>query len=122
MPLLGKTVFVVEDQFLIAQDLRAVIERARGTVLGPASSRLDALPMARDGKMDAAILGIQLHDGTCEDVARVLKGRHIPFVVVSGYDRDAIPPELRSAPFLAKPVRREELVRAIASLWAGPTG
>lgn len=122
MPLLGKTVFVVEDQFLIAQDLRAVIERARGTVLGPASSRKDAMPIARDGEMDAAILGIQLDDGTCVEIARILKGRDIPYVVVTGYNRDAIPPELRDAPFLAKPVRREELIQAIAGLRAGQGG
>jgi ActR/RegA family two-component response regulator len=119
MPLLGKTVFVVEGQYLIAEDLRATIEHARGAVLGPAATRRTALALARSEEMDAAVLGVHLNHGSCVEVALVLKERGVPFIVTSGYERHALPSELRLAPYLAKPARRDELVTAIATLSSG---
>jgi hypothetical protein len=34
----------------------------------------------------------------------------VPFVVMSGYSRDTLPPELKKAPFVAKPMSESELI------------
>ena len=110
----GKRILIVEDNFLVAEELCQIVKSADGKVKKACASAHAAIDALADGKYDGALLDVQLQDGTCVEVARRLNERHIPFVVVTGYSRDWLAPELRKAPYLAKPFSRDELVELAA--------
>jgi CheY-like chemotaxis protein len=110
----GKTILVVEDNFLVAQDLQEMVSSAKGSVCKPAHSVAKALATLASQPVDGVLLDAKLHDGSSTDIARDLARRHIPFIVVTGYARRDLAPELQAAPYLAKPFGREELVALAA--------
>ena len=110
----GKRILIVEDNYLVAEDLRQIIHGADGEVGQASSTAKDALASLEGERFDGVLLDVQLQDGTCVEVARQLERRHIPFVVVSGYLHEWLAPELQNAPYLAKPFDRDELI-ALAS-------
>jgi CheY-like chemotaxis protein len=115
----GKSVLIVEDEFLIGLMLIKEITRAGGTSLGPATSVADALKEIESRAVDAVILDAKLVDGSAADLAACLDARGIPYVVVSGYDRENLPNGLRQAPFIGKPILVPVLIEAIEGLAAG---
>src|SRR5579885_1681255 len=106
----GKRILIVEDNFLVAEELCQIVHNARGQVKKAVASSHAAIDALTDGKFDGAVLAVQLQDGTCVEVARELRSRRIPFVVVTGYSRDWLAPELQGAPYLAKPFNGQDLV------------
>jgi CheY-like chemotaxis protein len=115
----GKSVLIVEDEFLIGLMLTKEITGAGGTSLGPVTSAADALKEIESRPIDAVILDAKLVDGSAADLAACLDARRIPYVVVSGYDRENLPSGLRQAPFIAKPILVPVLMEAIEGLAAG---
>ena len=116
-PLTGRTVLIVEDDFLVGSDLRAFLEEAGAAVLGPIDDIERARDVARGQAIDGAVLDVRMWDGTAAPVAVELTARHLPFIVVSGYDPQDIPPAMRNAAYLAKPIRRLELVNVAAAMF-----
>ncbi len=108
---------VVEDQALIAMAIEAQLEDAGFEVAGPFDSSAKALLWLEDAMPCVAVLDVMLRDGPCLGLAKALRRRGIPFAVHSGLvvPPDA-PPELREAPWIAKPARRGDLVAAIERL------
>jgi CheY-like chemotaxis protein len=109
-PLSGKKILIVEDNFLVSEDLQQLVRAADGEVAKSAASMGDALCALDDGEFDGALLDVQLQDGNCAEVARRLACKNIPFIVVTGYARDWLAPELRKAPYLSKPFDRKDLI------------
>ncbi|MBB5536388.1 response regulator [Rhizobium giardinii] len=110
-----KTVLVVEDEFLIAMDLKLLLERHGWWVLGPAASVEEALALMDEELPAVAILDVTLRDGTVSLVAEALRAEDIPFVVASAYDK----PEhvggeiLAGAPNVGKPTDQRLLLAAL---------
>jgi DNA-binding NtrC family response regulator len=120
LPLARCRILIVEDEFIIAADLEQLIEGAGGIVVGPASSRAVALWLAHTEEFDIALLDVRLNDGTAADVARLFTARRLPFVVVTGYDRVTLSSDLVAAPYMQKPIAREDLVAVVGhSVGAG---
>ena len=115
----GKSVLIVEDEFLIGLMLVQEIARAGGTSIGPVTSVAGALKEIGSRVIDLVILDAKLVDGSGADLAACLAERRIPFVVVSGYDKAGLPSGLRSAPFIAKPISVPVLLEAIEGLNTG---
>ena len=112
----GKVVLIVEDEFLLAEDLRCTVEQAGGTIIGPIADASQALAAAQEEKIDVALLDIGLRDQSASAVARALAYRLIPFILVTGYVREALPPEMENALYLAKPVLSDAVLNVIAAL------
>jgi DNA-binding NtrC family response regulator len=117
--LAGKSVLIVEDEFVIGLMLTQEIARAGGTSIGPATSVAGALKEIDSRVVDLVILDAKLVDGSGADLAACLEERHIPYVVVSGYNKADLPQRLRRAPFVAKPILVPVLMEAIEGLAAG---
>jgi DNA-binding response OmpR family regulator len=117
-PLTGKTILVVEDDFLVGHDLRSFLEDAGAAVVGPVGTVAEACSAARDRALDGAVLDVRLWTETAAPVAVALTTRDVPFIVVSAYSPDDIPPAMRGATYLAKPVRRLELVDVASAMFA----
>ena len=111
--LLNRRILVVEDEYLIAQDVQYDLEKAGATVLGPLPSVGQALEMiARTDHIDAAVLDVNLGHDTSFSIAQALTIRSIPFLFATGYDASDIPVVWRHARTETKPLR----VEAVAEL------
>ena len=112
----GRTILVVEDEFLILMDLQLQLEDA-GAVVIAASSVSDGVARAERTSCDAAVLDVRLPDGEVFPVAAVLQDRAIPFLFHSGHaQREDVIDRFPDAPTLAKPVAEPVLLRAVERL------
>ena len=110
----GLRVLVVEDDFDVAEALRAELESGGCHVVGPVSTVEEACDLAKTQALDAAVLDIALSPGTSAPVARTLLYRGCPFVFVTGFSNvDLLPEELRGHHLLLKPVDGQTLRAAI---------
>jgi CheY-like chemotaxis protein len=106
---------VVEDEFLIALDLEALLREHGWRVLGPAATVAEALRLLEDGKMpDVALLDVNLRGETVVPVAEVLRERGVPIVLASAYDQaGSIADVLADAPNVGKPSHKRHLLVAL---------
>ena len=111
-----KRVLVVEDEPLIALEIADIVTRAGFQVLGPAGSVSEALIVLKRGQCDAAILDVNLGYETSSEVARTLRDRRTPYLILSSYSRDQHPAALGDVPKLSKPVVESSLVRELRRL------
>jgi CheY-like chemotaxis protein len=112
-------ILLVEDETLIAMDLEAALRRRGCEVVGPFASVDQAVPAvaAATGhrRLDGAILDVNLGDHELVfPVADALAERGVPFVFITGYDRETLPPAHRGRPAVNKPYREAELIRTLA--------
>ncbi len=110
---MGIRVLVVEDEPIIALDIRQQLASAGFEVLGPATSVANALQLIAEPGCDVAVLNVNLGNETSEPIAQKLQASGKPFVVLSGYPTDNLAPSLKGTTFLTKPVLMAELVAAV---------
>lgn len=109
----GRTVLLVEDEFLILLDLQFLLEN-EGANVATATSVAEGLQVA-DGSFDAAVLDVRLPDGEVFPVARKLTERGVRIVFHSGHARTAeLAEEWPSSLALEKPARERTLIEAVA--------
>jgi DNA-binding NarL/FixJ family response regulator len=111
-------VLVVEDEFIIAAHIGALLDDAGFEVVGPAGELQQAVDLAATAELDAATLDINIEGAHIGDLTGVLAKRGIPFLFVSGYGRDHIPAPYRDRPLVGKPFEDETLVKAVRDLIA----
>ncbi|MPZ32126.1 MAG: response regulator [Rhodospirillales bacterium] len=112
----GLKVLVVEDNLLLAEVTKILLEDSGCQVVGPAGWLQRGLELAQEEPLDGAILDINLHGEMSFAIAEVLRARDVPFVFVTGYeDRSIGPMAFRSAPRLDKPVADERLIEAMVA-------
>ena len=116
MPLKGLRILIVEDDYYLATDTRAVIEEAGGQVVGPFGTAEQARAALDAGGADLAVIDINLGSGPAFDLARHLSSTELPFLFATGYDEATVPDDLRDVVRLEKPFRPAELISAAASV------
>jgi two-component sensor histidine kinase len=110
-------VLVVEDEALPAMEIASVLGDAGFDVLGPAPSAEVAIRLLGEAaRCDAALLDINLGSGTSEPVAHELRSSGIPFIAVSGYSREQLPPVFADVPFMSKPLKHDLLLDELRRL------
>ncbi|RQP05744.1 MAG: response regulator [Paracoccus sp. BP8] len=114
-PLLkARRILVVEDEFLLAAELRGELERAGAIVVGWAGTLQDAMALIRaEKRLDGALLDVNLHGEAAFPAADLLIERGVRFVFVTGYDQSALPDRFADILRLDKPVDMEKLVQAM---------
>jgi CheY-like chemotaxis protein len=115
--LAGKRVLVVEDEYTVATDLVRTLQDAGAEVIGPAGNVGDALELVEQqrGRMDRAVLDVNLRDELVYPVADALAALHVPFILATGYEADSIPPTYAGIPRCVKPVNKVQLIRLLAT-------
>lgn len=117
--LAGRRILVVEDEYLIASEVKRWLLAAGSEVLGPVPSVDQALDLIEDDRPDAAVLDVNLGDGdTVYPVADKLSGLGVPFLFATGDVRQADTSVYRHRRRLEKPFLQKELVRALVELVA----
>ena len=115
-PLHGLRILVVEDDYYLATDAKAVIEGAGGKVIGPFGTAKEARAVVDAEGADLVVLDINLGCGPVFDLARHLHSTKLPFLFATGYDQAVVPDDLSSVVRLEKPFRPAQLVSAAAGV------
>jgi DNA-binding response OmpR family regulator len=116
----GKTAMLVEDSWLNAAAMKSLLENTGLTVIGPAARLEVAEAMLVATTPDIAVVDVNLHGKLALGLIDRLNERHVPVIVVTGYEQvDGL--EGKVAAFLTKPVRSRVLIAALQSALAQRT-
>lgn len=111
------TLLIVEDEFLIANDLRRILVKAGYQVVGMAGSVTEAKEIVAVQTPDIVLLDIFLHgDETGIDLSHWLKEQSIPFVFLSANLTDSLLEAAKVAQpfgFLTKPFREKDVLTTL---------
>jgi len=110
-----KRILIVEDDYLIAQELAMSFKQAGARVVGPVGSVTSALEVLRGDLPHAAVLDVLLGGETACPVAEFLSEHDVPFVFATAF-RSVVPPPYRGVKIFEKPVALPELTRSVAEL------
>ena len=121
--LAGLTIMVVEDDFLAALELKRLVEDRAGTVAGPVGRLEQAQKLAKDARLDGAIMDVKLDGSVSLPLADHLIARGVPVILVTGYDISTLPARFADTPRLPKPfseVNFDEMVTQVFAPGATP--
>lgn len=116
---LGIRVLVVEDEWLIGEDLKAQLEDLGCAVMGPAPSCSAALEAIWSAKPDLAFVDTQLGSETCEAVLEECERQGIPVIIMSGHSASDLPLFCGDRQLLSKPYQLADVKRAFSAHLAG---
>jgi len=114
--LAGARILVVEDEALVSILIEDALTGMGCVPVGPASSLAEAIVLAESEMLAGAILDVNVDGKPVYPVADALKRRGIPYVFVTGYQRDDLPPSHRDASILEKPFEVSMLTGAMRSM------
>lgn len=118
-PLEGRTILVVEDEYLQAREAREFLQRAGARVVGPTGRAEEVASILASETLDAAVVDINLGNGLSFEVADSLRDKGVPFMFLTGYDASTIPDSLRVIPMAEKPANENHVIAILDEL-CGP--
>src|SRR5258708_40365414 len=107
----GCSVLIVEDEQLLAIELRHALEAA-GAYVFTATQFAQALTLAEHPDVSLAVLDYRIGTETSADVCRRLEARGVPFLFYSGSDTTL--EHCPQAGMLSKPTPRPRLIETSA--------
>lgn len=117
----NKKILIVEDEFIVANNLRLILEGAGYCIPGTAASAREARESIQQNKPDLVLLDIRLKGKLSGiDIGRELRADHIPFIYLSANANQPILEEAKKTEpygFLVKPVREQDLLVALEIAW-----
>jgi len=113
--LVGKRVLIVEDEMLVALLIEDFLMDLGCSTVGPCGSVEAALNAAQTEVFDLAVLDVNLDGEKVYPVAELLTERQIPFLFLSGYGNEAIPPGRSQWKVCAKPFKADELANMLSA-------
>jgi CheY-like chemotaxis protein len=109
----GQSILVVEDEPLIALDLRQTFESA-GAYVFAATQIPHAVQLAGHPDLTAAVLDYRIGQDNSDVICTVLEQRGVPFVFYSGYDEmHRLWPKAVRVP---KPAEGQRLIEAVVGV------
>ena len=106
----GVRVLIVEDEPLIAENLRTTLVEADFVIAGMASKVERALKLVESVDCDVAIVDANLAGVSAGPAAAALSARGRPFIVLSGYTREQLGREFSGGVFIQKPYTTAQLL------------
>jgi len=98
-------VLILEDEAVIALNLHDELQDAGYSIGGPFTTCADALSWLETNTPDLAVLDTILKDASCDEVARELADRKVPFLIYSGHREDKeLLAEFNHVRWIEKPV------------------
>lgn len=114
MPLSGHRILLVEDEAIIALDLKVMIREANGEVAAYAPNLAKALKLTDTPGLSSAVLDFRLGSENSLAVARKLRVAGVPFIFCTGNMPNIS--DWPDVPIISKPVHRARLISTLASL------
>jgi len=118
LPLLhGRRILIVEDDFFVGQALSCVLELAGATVFGPIGWLDEAIEYinAEVGRVDGAVLDVNLHGEKSYPIAALLQRLGVPFVFATGYGADSLDVQYAHHARVEKPFNHDRLLATLAN-------
>ena len=112
-------ILIVDDEVLVAYDLAQPVEDLGGVEIGPAHSLTAGLALVESEQVDFALIDVNLGAERSTPIAEALKRRGVPYVLISGYGRAHLAPELQDAILLMKPCTQADVRDAIRTALPG---
>jgi DNA-binding NtrC family response regulator len=109
-------VLVVEDDSLLAFEMQDILSEAGYEIVGPAATVAKALRLIESQDIHAAFVDCNLHGEYATAIVQTLTARNIPFVVVTGSERESLPPEFNNGAFARKPFSAARLLEIARTL------
>ncbi|QKK33419.1 response regulator (plasmid) [Rhizobium indicum] len=116
--LTGRKVLVVEDNYLQAKTIAEALADHGAEVLGPFPAPEECLPYCVRDQIDAAVLDVKVGEADSFPVADRLVREDIPFIFLTGYDRNIIPRRFKGVPHYLKPFVGQDAPAAVALVMA----
>jgi len=118
---MAKKVLIVEDEYVVANNLRLILSKAGYSIIGIAISVEDALEQMHKQKPDIVLLDIMLNgERSGIELAKTLTAQHIAFVYLSANSNQTILEEAKKTDpygFLVKPFREKDLIVTLDIAW-----
>lgn len=112
--LAGNKLLIVEDEYLIGQDLAYGPQREGIDILGPYASTASAIDvLQKTENVGAAILDLNISGHIAFDLAEKLAERNIPFIFYTGYQSVIVPDKFRAVRRVRKPAEWPEIKKAL---------
>lgn len=113
-------ILVVEDEYLLADELQNDLESAGAIVIGPAAHLAGATALIEAHQhLDGAILDANLAGEMVFSAADLLMERGVPIVFTTGYDVSGIPTRFESVPLCEKPINLNKILEAMGRATEG---
>ena len=115
-------ILILEDEMIIAMDIRTVLEQIGYNIVGTVATAADAISIAENSRIDLMIVDYRLRGPlNGEEAASAIRShskRNIPVIFVSGTGDLELRNRLADDPcaFLKKPIKFEGLIQCIQSL------
>ena len=117
---MAKLALLAEDEAIIALMAEDALAESGFAVAGPFSHCAKALTWLTGNTPDVALLDVELRDGPCIEVARILSARGVPLVFFSGGPfRIDIRAEFPDALVFEKPTDYAAVMRVLHGLIDG---
>lgn len=117
-------IFIVEDEAIIALDMRTTLEGLGLTVTGQASSGPESLTKIDATRPNLVLMDIKIKgemDGS-QAAAEIRRRYHIPVIFMTAYsDLSTVPWENGTCPVIPKPFGFDDLERALRAVYAPST-
>lgn len=114
--LTGRRVFVVEDEMMVAMLIEDMLDELGCEIVGPAGRIEDAMSIANEAAIDAAVLDVNLNGHETYPVADMLMRRGIPFIFATGYGAGGLAERFSATPVLQKPFQERDLARLLVEI------
>lgn len=115
----GRSVLLVEDDFLQAHSTAKLLNDAGPEVLGPFAQVGEAMQAVSHRVVDCAVLDIDLGRGLDFEPLRWMLARATPVTLVTGYGKQVLPLDLKHVPLVEKPYPVPVLIEEIALACTG---
>ncbi len=111
-------VLIVEDNSIMALDLKKVLIKNKLSVVGIATNKRDTLEIVENKSIDIILMDISLekNDNGIDIVKSIHKKVYIPIIYLTGNEKNALMDfaiETRPIAYLLKPFREAELISTI---------
>ncbi len=110
-------VLIVEDEYIIANDMELILHEAGYPVLGVADSVAEALTLIDQKTPDMVLLDIYLKGKeTGIDLAKHLEDRNIPFIYISANDNKSVLEAVKATQpsgYIVKPFREKDILTTL---------
>jgi DNA-binding response OmpR family regulator len=106
-------IIIVDPEYLVCMDLEFSLKSAGYTNLRAFTSSTDAQRYISENNVSLAVISCTLNDPECVETATLLKQKEIPYVVVSGSDRQDAHPIFQHGAWVTKPHNHDAFVEAV---------